>query len=618
MSPSIVAQRSVSDQTASRRAIGVRVAQRSQSITIPISKRLTKGAVEYLRSDAVGIKALSRSAWTNRQSGASVSADTAADRLASALETLPPSCDVLRDYQREQIATIGRALMRGYRRPIAQAPTGSGKTHTMSAITAAASSASLRVLILATRTRLVRQIHERLEAFGLSHGVLAAELPGLRNLLLPVQVASADTVYRRCLGDGRTPLPAADVVIFDEAHLAAADSRMAILENYPEAVRLGLYRNACAQVRALALGDIRLSRPRPERFGADSCRPARAAADLQYADRHGRRTQSGSEGRGERLRAWCARGSHVEAQARRGRMPELAPARERQALARVRLQQGARRGIGGGIRPAWGAAELLTDKDDEATREAVFARLESGATKVVCNVFFAAYGVDLPAVECIQLARPTRSLTMYLQMVGRGMRPAPGKDHFTLIDHGRVVESLGLPTADFAWTLDERRNVNAEARESASRRSSAEQPRTCPECSHMWLVSESGNACTECGWTPAPRAKAIGVQAADLAELDTEGKGPVTPDSPAVAEFYRMACGWDMKRSGNLWKGADPVTGKSNANKRRFVAWLRARERFEFAGRDSHAGRVLESRAAGAEHRGSRLAQVQPDPLRAG
>lgn len=62
MSPSIVAQRSVSDQTASRRAIGVRVAQRSQSITIPISKRLTRGAVEYLRSDAVGIKALSRSA----------------------------------------------------------------------------------------------------------------------------------------------------------------------------------------------------------------------------------------------------------------------------------------------------------------------------------------------------------------------------------------------------------------------------------------------------------------------------------------------------------------------------------------------------------------------------
>lgn len=512
-----------------------------------------------------------------------MSAETAAARLASALEALPPSCDVLRDYQREQIATIGRALRRGYRRPIAQAPTGSGKTHTMSAITAAASSASLRVLILATRTRLVRQIHERLEAFGLSHGVLAAELGSLRNLLLPVQVASADTVYRRCLGDGRTPLPSAEVVIFDEAHLAAADSRMAILENYPQAVRLGFTatparksgRSLSAAFDCLVPGPSvsalihagQLVRPRifnTPIVTVDELKAVPKDAASDYAPGALGDLMSRPRLVGDVCQNWLRLAN--------GKRSLVFACNKAHAAALV--EEFGRHGV---------PAELLTDKDDEATREAVFARLESGATKVVCNVFLAAYGVDLPVVECIQLARPTRSLTMYLQMVGRGMRPAPGKDHFTLIDHGRVVESLGLPTADFAWTLDERRNVNAEARESAGRRSSAEQPRTCPECSHLWLVSESGNACTECGWTPAPRAKAIGVQAADLAELDTEGRGPVTPDSPAVAEFYRMACGWDMKRSGNLWKGADLVTGKSNANKRRFIAWLRARERFEFA-----------------------------------
>src|SRR5579862_3385004 len=168
-----------------------------------------------------------------------MSTETPGVRLASALEALPPSCDVLRDYQRQQIATVRRALLTGYRRPIAQAPTGSGKTHTLSAITVAASAADLRVLILATRTRLVRQIHERLEAFGVSHGVLAAELPEFRNLMLSVQVASADTLYRRCFSDSPMLLPSADLVIFDEAHLAAADSRLALLERYPEAVRLG-------------------------------------------------------------------------------------------------------------------------------------------------------------------------------------------------------------------------------------------------------------------------------------------------------------------------------------------------------------------------------------------
>lgn len=504
-------------------------------------------------------------------------------RLANALEVLPPCCDVLRDYQREQIATLRHALLAGYRRPIAQAPTGSGKTHALSAITIAASVADLRVLILATRTRLVRQIHERLEAFGVSHGVLAAELPELRNLMLPVQVASAGTLYRRCFSDNPMPLPSADLVVFDEAHLAAADSRLALLERYPDAVRLGLTatparksgRSLCVAFDCLIPGPSvsalihagQLVRPRIFNVpvvSTDELKavPKDAASDYAPGALGDLMTRPKLVGdvcqnwlrlaNGKRSLVFCCSKAHAAAL----------------------VEEFGRHGV---------AAELLTDKDDEATREAVFARLEAGATKVVCNVFLAAYGVDLPSVECIQLARPTRSLVMYLQMVGRGMRPAPGKGDFLLIDHGRVVETLGLPTADFGWSLDERRNVNAEARESASRRSNVEQPRTCPECSNLWLVSECGNACTECGWMPAARAKAIGVQAADLAELDSDDTGPITPNSLAVAEFYRMACGWDMKRLGKLWKGADPATGKSNANKRRWVAWLRTRERFDFA-----------------------------------
>lgn len=506
-----------------------------------------------------------------------------ASRLASALEILPPSCDVLRDYQREQISTVSRALRNGYHRPIAQAPTGSGKTHSMTAITAAASFAEFRVLILATRTRLVRQIHERLDAFGVTHGVLAAELPELRNLMLPVQVASADTMYRRCLGEGHTPLPTADVVIFDEAHLAGAKSRLAVLESYPDAVRIGFTATPARKSGGSlsAAFDCLIPGPsvsaliragqlvRPRIFNtpivsAEELKAVPKDAASDYAPGALGDLMSRPKLVGDVISNWLRLAN--------GKRSLLFACNKAHAAALA--EEFGRNGV---------AAELLTDQDDEATREAVFARLEAGATKVVCNVFLAAYGVDLPAVECVVLARPTRSLTMYLQMVGRGMRPAPGKDHFTLIDHGRVVETLGLPTADFAWTLDNSRNVNAEARTAASRRSSAEQPRTCPECSHMWLVSEDGNACTECGWTPAPKAKDIRVQQADLAELDTERSASLTPNSPAVTEFYRMACGWDMKRSGNLWKGADPSTGKSNSNKRRFVAWIRTRDRYKFS-----------------------------------
>lgn len=513
-----------------------------------------------------------------------MSAETRAARLASALEALPSSCDVLRDYQREQIATIGRALRAGYSRPIAQAPTGSGKTHAISAITAAAAGADLRVLIVATRTRLVRQIHARLGSFGVSHGVLAAELPELRNLMLAVQVASVDTVIRRCLGDGHTPLPTADVVIFDEAHLAGAQSRLAVLDSYPDAVRIGFTATPARKsggslsaafdclipgpsVSAL-IQSGRLVRPRifnTPIITAEELKAVPKDAASDYAPGALGDLMSRPKLVGDVVSNWLRLAN--------GKRSLLFACSKAHAAALV--EEFGRHGV---------TAELLTDQDDEATREAVFERLETGSTKVVCNVFLAAYGVDLPAVECIVLARPTRSLTMYLQMVGRGMRPAPGKDAFTLIDHGRVVETLGLPTADFRWTLDGSRNVNAEARESAGRRSSTEQPRTCPECSHMWLVSEEGTACSECGWAPAPRAKAIGVQAADLAELDIEVTAAApTPHSPAVMEFYRQACGWDMKRSGNLWKGVDQQTGKSNGNKRRFVAWIRTRDRYKFS-----------------------------------
>jgi len=99
--------------------------------------------------------------------------------------------------------------------------------------------AGLRVLILATRTRLVRQLHERLEAFGVRHGAVAARLPELLDYSATVQIASVDTLHRRAVVNERIPLPGADVVIFDEAHLATAETRLRILQSYPEALRIG-------------------------------------------------------------------------------------------------------------------------------------------------------------------------------------------------------------------------------------------------------------------------------------------------------------------------------------------------------------------------------------------
>src|SRR5690606_2333324 len=149
-------------------------------------------------------------------------------RAGNWLDVLPAEADVLRPYQREILARTAQA-MRIHRRICIQAPTGAGKTHIIASLVAAAVVFGFRVLILATRTRLVRQLHERLESFDIPHGVIAASLPGLSNFAQRVQVASVDTLYRRCVVDGKMPLPSADVVVFDEAHLALGASRQKLL-----------------------------------------------------------------------------------------------------------------------------------------------------------------------------------------------------------------------------------------------------------------------------------------------------------------------------------------------------------------------------------------------------
>lgn len=220
------------------------------------------------------------------------------------------------------------------------------------------------------------------------------------------------------------------------------------------------------------------------------------------------------------------------------------------------------------------AAEMLTDADDEATREEIIGRLEAGETLVVINCFLLAYGVDVPSVECVILARPTRSLVMYLQMVGRGLRSAPGKTSCILMDHGHVVENLGLPQSDQAWTLDPARNVNVETFKAQSRKSVDESPRTCRECKAMWLTSERGKSCPECGWTPMPKAKPVMVERADLEEM-ADAADVISPNDPKVLAFYREACGWKANRNPQGWA--------EKPGKIRWGAWCETRAKFGIA-----------------------------------
>jgi superfamily II DNA or RNA helicase len=118
-------------------------------------------------------------------------------------------------------------------------------------------------------------------------------------------------------------------------------------------------------------------------------------------------------------------------------------------------------------------------------------------------------------VSCIVLARPTKSMGLYRQMVGRVLRPAPGKADALVLDHAGAVFTHGFVEEAIEWTLREDRRAESPAQRS---RAAGTMPTltTCPECS---AVRWEGRPCSSCGWRPAPRARAVDVADGELGRV---------------------------------------------------------------------------------------------------
>lgn len=129
---------------------------------------------------------------------------------------------------------------------------------------------------------------------------------------------------------------------------------------------------------------------------------------------------------------------------------------------------------------------LKADDRNEAAR-----KLNSGDIKVIVNVEVYTEGFDAPEVDTIILCRPTRSLTLYLQMVGRGRRYREGKT-LKVLDHAGIYEFLGHPDYPHEWSLE------GGAVERMVRKACEQglRFRTCPECSCRHEIEAQ---CPNCG-----------------------------------------------------------------------------------------------------------------------
>lgn len=99
-------------------------------------------------------------------------------------------------------------------------------------------------------------------------------------------------------------------------------------------------------------------------------------------------------------------------------------------------------------------AAHLDGRNTPEVRAATMEAFKVGTIRVLSNCALFTEGLDVPGIDGVILARPTKSLGLWLQMIGRALRPAPGKDLATIIDLGDNWTRFGLPTDDREWSLD--------------------------------------------------------------------------------------------------------------------------------------------------------------------
>jgi len=163
------------------------------------------------------------------------------------------------------------------------------------------------------------------------------------------------------------------------------------------------------------------------------------------------------------------------------------------------------------------AAEHIDGQTQHEERLAIQRRLRSGETQVLCNCEIMTYGVDYPPVSCIVLARPTRSITRYMQMVGRGLRTHPGKDDCLVLDHAGAVSEVGFVDDPMPWSLDGKQKIQ-------ERRKQKAEPKEI-ECRSCGAQFRAAKYCPSCGAEQGQRyARAVEAHEAELQEIERRGK----------------------------------------------------------------------------------------------
>lgn len=350
----------------------------------------------------------------------------------------------LRDYQIEARDAVLAQWAQNTRRTCVVLPTGTGKSSVIAAVAAESARKGARVVMLAHRGELLEQMHS-------TYSLVAPDLPPAGIVRADINEADKSVIVasiQTLLNPGRhEETGRRDVVLWDEAHHAGAPSWQGIVHGYGDPFLAG-FSATMRREDGRALAEM-----------IDTVAYERS---LRWAIDKGHLVQP----RGKRIvldtldleQARVSRGDYQEndlADIMESELPEIAAALianapDRRTIAFVPGVENARqlaeiltlRGL---------SAEAVTGDISFAARQPIYERFRRGLTRVMVTVAVLSEGADFPMCDCVFIARPTRSSILYSQMVGRALRPYPGKTDALICDlvgTSRVVGLMGLTQLD--------------------------------------------------------------------------------------------------------------------------------------------------------------------------
>ena len=391
----------------------------------------------------------------------------------------------LRPYQQQLVNEIRGQYQLGKRSVLAVLPTGGGKTVIFSHIAQAAARKGNRVCILVHRAELLDQASRSLRKMRVQHGLIAANRS--MDLSHAVQVASVQTLARRL---HKLPRDFFQLLVVDEAHHSNAGTWAKVIDHFSNAKLLGVTATPCRgdgrglgeQYQAMVQGPTAqwltdngyLAAARvlaPPGFDAAGLRKRMGDFDTKQAEQrvatimgdccsHYRKHLDGRT-----AIAFCCSVAHAE------------------AVARLFISQGV-------------PAASIDGTMDAANRRQLLADLAIGRIKVLTSCSLIGEGVDVPSVGGCILLRPTQSVSLHLQMIGRCLRPTPGKPAAVVLDHVGNTVRLGHHLEEREWSLDGVKKRDRDAAPSV---------KVCPKC--FATTMSTAQVCRECGHVFAPQER---------------------------------------------------------------------------------------------------------------